>query len=79
MRFEVGWFDEDENTSAAISALATDANMVRSLIADRTSVLVQTISTAFVAYSSGLYLTWRLALVLIADHTNRRRFSSSKI
>ncbi|KAI3882900.1 hypothetical protein MKX03_035916 [Papaver bracteatum] len=31
LTFEIGWFDQDENTSAAIYArLATEANMVRS-------------------------------------------------
>ena len=35
MTFEIGWFDQDENTSAAICArLATEANMVRSLVGD---------------------------------------------
>lgn len=67
MTFEVGWFDEDENTSAAICArLATEANMVRSLVGDRMSLLVQAIFGACFAYVLGLILTWRLALVMIA-------------
>ncbi|CBI16826.3 unnamed protein product, partial [Vitis vinifera] len=42
----IGWFDQDENTSAAICArLATEANMVRSLIGDRISLLVQVFFT----------------------------------
>ncbi|CAH2080632.1 unnamed protein product [Thlaspi arvense] len=40
MTFEIGWFDQDENTSAAICArLSTQANMVRSLVGDRMSLL----------------------------------------
>ncbi|KAF3453524.1 hypothetical protein FNV43_RR03964 [Rhamnella rubrinervis] len=67
MTFEVGWFDEDENTSAAVCArLATEANMVRSLVGDRMSLLVQAIFGASFAYVIGLILTWRLALVMIA-------------
>ncbi|KAK4484362.1 hypothetical protein RD792_006939 [Penstemon davidsonii] len=67
MTFEIGWFDEDENTSAAICArLSTEANMVRSLVGDRMSLLAQAIFGATFAYALGLYLTWRLALVMMA-------------
>lgn len=67
MTFEIGWFDQDENTSAAICArLATEANMVRSLVGDRLSLLVQAIFGATFAYILGLVLTWRLSLVMIA-------------
>ncbi|GMN63161.1 hypothetical protein TIFTF001_032223 [Ficus carica] len=67
MTFEIGYFDEDENTSAAICArLATEANMVRSLVGDRMSLLVQAIFSAAFAYGLGLFLTWRLTLVMIA-------------
>lgn len=67
MTFEIGWFDEDENTSAAICArLATEANMVRSLVGDRMSLLVQAFFGSLFAYALGLVLTWRLALVMIA-------------
>ncbi|XP_062077804.1 putative multidrug resistance protein [Humulus lupulus] len=66
MTFEIGWFDEDENTSAAICArLATEANMVRSLVGDRMSLLVQAIFGSVFAYGLGLALTWRLTLVMI--------------
>ncbi|KAG8365043.1 hypothetical protein BUALT_Bualt18G0061900 [Buddleja alternifolia] len=67
MSFEIGWFDQDENTSAAISArLSTEANMVRSLVGDRMSLLAQAIFGATFAYILGLILTWRLALVMMA-------------
>ncbi|KAK4420733.1 putative multidrug resistance protein [Sesamum alatum] len=67
MTFEIGWFDQDENTSAAISArLSTEANMVRSLVGDRMSLLAQAVFGATFAYALGLVLTWRLALVMMA-------------
>ncbi|KAH6835533.1 P-glycoprotein 18 [Perilla frutescens var. hirtella] len=67
MTFEIGWFDQDENTSAAISArLSTEANMVRSLVGDRMSLLAQALFGATFAYILGLYLTWKLALVMMA-------------
>ncbi|CAN0912114.1 Putative multidrug resistance protein [Linum grandiflorum] len=67
MTFEIGWFDDDENTSAAICArLATEASMVRSLVGDRVSLLVQAFFGSIFAYALALALSWRLALVLIA-------------
>ncbi|XP_023535149.1 putative multidrug resistance protein [Cucurbita pepo subsp. pepo] len=67
MTFEIGWFDQDENTSAAICArLSTEANMVRSLVGDRMSLLVQAVFSAAFAYTVGLVLSWRLTLVMIA-------------
>ncbi|KAB1211634.1 ABC transporter B family member 15 [Morella rubra] len=50
LTFEVGWFDQDENSSGAIcSRLAKDANMVRSLVGDRIALLLQTFSAVAVA------------------------------
>ena len=67
MTFKIGWFDQDDNTSAAVCArLATEANLVRSLVGDRMSLLVQAILGASFAYTLGLVLTRRLSLVMIA-------------
>ncbi|GJV84198.1 ABC transporter family protein [Tanacetum coccineum] len=67
LTFEIGWFDQDENSSGAIcSRLATDANVVRSFVADRCSLLIQTFSSVMVASTMGLVISWRFALVLIA-------------
>ncbi|KAK9057029.1 hypothetical protein SSX86_024395 [Deinandra increscens subsp. villosa] len=66
MTFEIGWFDRDENTSAAICAmLSSEANMVRSLVGDRLSLLMQAVFSAVFAYTLGLVLSWRLTLVLL--------------
>jgi len=67
LTFEVGWFDKDDNTSAAICArLATEANMVRSLIVERMSLLVQVFFSACLAFIVGLVVAWRVAIVMIA-------------
>ncbi|KAJ4707557.1 ABC transporter B family protein [Melia azedarach] len=67
LTFEVGWFDQDENSSGAIcSRLAKDANVVRSLVGDRTALIVQTCSAIIIAFTMGLAIAWRLALVMIA-------------
>ncbi|KAJ4832972.1 ABC transporter B member 15 [Turnera subulata] len=67
LTFEVGWFDQDENSSGAIcSRLTKDANVVRSLVGDRMSLLLQTISAVTIAWTMGLVIAWRLAIVMIA-------------
>ncbi|XP_062112545.1 putative multidrug resistance protein [Humulus lupulus] len=67
LTFEVGWFDQDDNTSAAICArLSNEASMVRSLISDRISLLVQVSFSASLAFIIGLIITWRVAIVMIA-------------
>ncbi|KAI3967748.1 hypothetical protein MKW92_032694 [Papaver armeniacum] len=67
LTFEVGWFDQDENSSGAIcSRLDKDANMVRSLVGDRMSLIIQTSSSVIIACTMGLIIAWRLAIVIMA-------------
>ncbi|KAL2927979.1 ABC transporter B family member 15 [Bienertia sinuspersici] len=67
LTFEVGWFDRDENSTGTIcSRLAKDANVVRSLVGDRMALVVQTISAVVIAFTMGLIIAWRLAIVMIA-------------
>ncbi|EFJ23178.1 hypothetical protein SELMODRAFT_103646 [Selaginella moellendorffii] len=66
LSFEVGWFDKDENSSGMIcSRLATDANMIRSLVTDRVSLLVQTASAVAVSFIIVLFVNWRMGLLVI--------------
>lgn len=47
LTFEIGWFDQDENTSAAVCGrLSSEANVVRCLVGDRMSLLVQVNSSS---------------------------------
>ncbi|XP_065031997.1 putative multidrug resistance protein [Musa acuminata AAA Group] len=67
LTFEVGWFDRDENcTGAVCSRLANDANVVRMLVGDRMSLIIQTVSAVTIAWTMGLAIAWKLGLVLIA-------------
>ncbi|KAF8031806.1 hypothetical protein BT93_D0885 [Corymbia citriodora subsp. variegata] len=67
LTFEVGWFDQDQNSSGSVcSRLANDANVVRSLVGDRMALIVQTCSAVIVAFTMGLIIAWRLAIVVIA-------------
>ncbi|KAF8008932.1 hypothetical protein BT93_J0049 [Corymbia citriodora subsp. variegata] len=65
--FGVEWFDQEDNNSGALcSRLATDAAMVRNLVADRVAFFTQATSAATSAVILGLLLSWRLALVATA-------------
>ncbi|XP_010272127.1 PREDICTED: ABC transporter B family member 15-like isoform X2 [Nelumbo nucifera] len=67
LTFEVGWFDQHENSTGAVcSRLAKDANVVRSLVGDRMALVVQTFSAVSIAFTMGLIIAWRLAIVIIA-------------
>ncbi|KZV17797.1 ABC transporter B family member 15-like [Dorcoceras hygrometricum] len=67
LTFEVGWFDREENTSAAICArLSIEASMVRSLVGDRVSLLVQVFPNALLSFVLGLVIAWKVAIVMIA-------------
>eukprot|EP00257_Ricinus_communis_P014094 XP_015571690.2 putative ABC transporter B family member 8 [Ricinus communis] len=67
LTFETAWFDEEKNSSGALcSRLSNEASMVKSLVADRVSLLVQTTSAVTIAMIMGLVVAWKLALVMIA-------------
>lgn len=67
LTFETAWFDEEQNSSGALcSRLSNEASMVKSLVADRISLLVQATSAVTIAMIMGLTVAWKLALVMIA-------------
>ncbi|CAH9118577.1 unnamed protein product [Cuscuta epithymum] len=67
LTFEIGWYDKDNNSTGAIcSRLATDANVVRSLVGDRMALLIQTCSSVIVSCTLSLVIAWRLALLMMA-------------
>ncbi|VFQ96883.1 unnamed protein product [Cuscuta campestris] len=67
LTFEIGWYDRDENSVGAVcSRLATDANMVRSLVGDRMALLIQAGSSVAVSWTLSLVIAWKLALVMMA-------------
>ncbi|KAF5957361.1 hypothetical protein HYC85_004586 [Camellia sinensis] len=67
MTFEIEWFDQEDNSSGPLySRLATDATMVRTLVADILALVTQAISSATLSIILGLVLAWKLALAAIA-------------
>ncbi|KAI5078855.1 hypothetical protein GOP47_0006526 [Adiantum capillus-veneris] len=68
LRNEVGWFDEEENSTDALNMrLANDATFVRAAFSNRLSILIQDLTAMFVALAVGIALQWRVALVALAS------------
>ncbi|KAL9681202.1 hypothetical protein QQ045_012983 [Rhodiola kirilowii] len=67
LTFEAAWFDEESNSCGALcSRLSSEASLLKSLVADRVSLIVQTISSVVIAMILGLIVAWKLAVVMIA-------------
>ncbi|XWS14444.1 hypothetical protein CRYUN_Cryun35bG0009900 [Craigia yunnanensis] len=65
---DVGWFDLDGNNTGSLTvALAADATLVRSALADRLSTIVQNIALTVTAFVIAFTLSWRIASVIIAS------------
>ncbi|KAH7427059.1 hypothetical protein KP509_10G028600 [Ceratopteris richardii] len=68
LRNEVGWFDEEENSTDALNMrLANDATFVRAAFSNRLSILIQDLTAMIVAFVFGVILQWRVALVALAS------------
>ena len=64
---EIGWFDEDANSSGALSArLSGDAPSVRGAVSDVMGLLVQNLVTFLAAYIIAFINGWRMTLVITA-------------
>lgn len=67
LTFEVGWFDQNQNTRAVVCArFSTEARMVRSLVSDRMSLLLQVSVSALITFVLALIVAWRVAIALIS-------------
>uniref|UniRef100_M8C355 Putative ABC transporter B family member 8 n=1 Tax=Aegilops tauschii TaxID=37682 RepID=M8C355_AEGTA len=67
LTFEAAWFDEDTNSSGSLcSRLSDESSLVKTLVADRISLLLQTACGIVIAVTMGLIVAWKLALVMIA-------------
>ncbi|WVZ18365.1 hypothetical protein V8G54_005687 [Vigna mungo] len=64
LRNEVGWFDKSENTVGSLtSRVISDTAMVKVIIADRMSVILQCVSSILIATVVSMAVNWRMSLV----------------
>ncbi|CAI0540909.1 unnamed protein product [Linum tenue] len=64
LRNELGWFEKPENNiSGLTSRIIHDTSSVKTIIADRMSVIVQCVSSILIATVVSIRVDWRMALV----------------
>ncbi|KAK6934966.1 ABC transporter-like, ATP-binding domain [Dillenia turbinata] len=69
LRNEIGWFDETDHTSGMLSSrLETDATLLKSIIVDRTTILIQNVGLVVTSFIIAFILNWRITLVVIATY-----------
>ncbi|KAF7129081.1 hypothetical protein RHSIM_Rhsim10G0040800 [Rhododendron simsii] len=67
LRNEVGWHDEEEHNSSLVAArLATDAADVKSAIFERSSVLLQNVTSLLTSFIVAFIVDWRFSLLTSA-------------
>ncbi|XP_072962777.1 ABC transporter B family member 2-like [Typha angustifolia] len=69
LRNEIGWFDETSNNSAMLSSrLETDATLLRTIVVDRTTILLQNVGMIVTSLIIAFMLNWRITLVVLATY-----------
>ncbi|KAK1368231.1 Multidrug/pheromone exporter, MDR family, ABC transporter family [Heracleum sosnowskyi] len=69
LRNEIGWFDNTENTSSMLaSRLESDATLLRTVVVDRSTILIQNVGLIITSFIIAFILNWRLTLVVIATY-----------
>ncbi|MCO5563019.1 hypothetical protein L7F22_016655 [Adiantum nelumboides] len=67
LRYEVGWFEDEKNSSSLVaSRLASDALMVKAAVGDLLCTLSHNLSLITTAFIVAFLLQWRIALVMIS-------------
>lgn len=69
LKNEIGWFDEVDNTSSMLaSRLESDATLLKTIVVDRSTILLQNFGLVVTAFIISFILNWRLTLVVIATY-----------
>ncbi|CAN6274849.1 unnamed protein product [Urochloa humidicola] len=69
LRNEIGWFDDTSNTSAMLSSrLEADATLVRTIVVDRSTILLQNVGMIVTSLVIAFILNWRITLVVLATY-----------
>lgn len=60
----MAWFEKPENSIGSLtSRITSDTSLVKTIIADRMSVIVQCISSILIATTVSMVVSWRMGLV----------------
>lgn len=66
---EIGWFDDANNTSSMLSSrLESDATLLRNIVVDRNTILLQNVGLVVTSFIIAFILNWRITLVVLATY-----------
>lgn len=69
LKSEISWFDDINNTSSMLSSrLETDATFLRTIIVDRSTILLQNVGLVVTSFIVAFMLNWRITLVVLATY-----------
>ncbi|KAF3449391.1 hypothetical protein FNV43_RR10119 [Rhamnella rubrinervis] len=69
LKNEIGWFDDTNNTSSMLSSrLESDATLLRTIVVDRTTILLQNVGLLVASLIIAFILNWRITLVVLAAY-----------
>ncbi|KAL6911853.1 hypothetical protein ACP4OV_000658 [Aristida adscensionis] len=69
LRNEIAWFDDTSHTSAMLSSrLEADATLVRTIVVDRSTILLQNVGMIVTSLVIAFILNWRITLVVLATY-----------
>ncbi|XP_010491749.1 PREDICTED: ABC transporter B family member 10 [Camelina sativa] len=69
LRNEIGWFDKVDNTSSMLaSRLESDAALLKTIVVDRSTILLENLGLVVTSFIISFILNWRLTLVVLATY-----------
>ncbi|KAM7525446.1 hypothetical protein LguiA_015348 [Lonicera macranthoides] len=69
LRNEIGWFDDTNNSSSMLaSRLESDATLLKNVVVDRSTILIQNLGLVATSFIIAFILNWRLTLVVMATY-----------
>ncbi|KAL0703820.1 hypothetical protein Bca4012_070245 [Brassica carinata] len=69
LRNEIGWFDKVDNTSSMLaSQLESDSTLLRTIVVDRLTILLENFGLVVTSFIISFILNWRLTLVVLATY-----------
>ncbi|GLT91243.1 hypothetical protein SLE2022_091400 [Rubroshorea leprosula] len=69
LKNEIGWFDDMNNTSSMLaSRLEGDATLLRTIVVDRSTILIQNVGLVVASFIISFILNWRVTLIVLATY-----------
>lgn len=69
LRYEIEWFDNPNNTSSMLAShLESDTTLLKTVVVDHSTVMLQTIGMIVASFIIAFMLNWRMTLVILATY-----------